>query len=229
MFHDYLYNYTLSIVFVGEFNPIIMQPYWLASKGLIRESEANSAVVEIIHNEMVRFDLDWMSVDINKKRFEIKTKKDAYFEPLRDLGISILKILKEFPVAAVGINHVKDFSLSNQESFYNFGNKLSPLENWDGILNDPKLLSLEILELERHDKRNGNYRVRIHSSDEKLGLKFGVTVNINDHYITSGTSGTKGVKGTEEIIDILQNSWKYSIDRSYDVAEKLWSKINNNL
>ena len=57
MFENILEIETFSIVFVGDFNPVILQPFWLANKGLIRESEATNAKVEVIHNEVVKFEL----------------------------------------------------------------------------------------------------------------------------------------------------------------------------
>jgi hypothetical protein len=45
----------VSIVLVGNFNPAIFQPAWLAAKGLIRESEASAAVVEVIHPELAQY------------------------------------------------------------------------------------------------------------------------------------------------------------------------------
>ncbi len=63
MFSDNLEAYTLSIVFVGDFNPAIIQPYWLANKKLIREQEAENAKVGILHNEITKFNIDWATIE----------------------------------------------------------------------------------------------------------------------------------------------------------------------
>ena len=66
MLNDYLQIYNLSIVIAGEFNPIITQPFWLSSKKLIREQEAQNAKVEIMHPEVVKFSLDWVKVEATR-------------------------------------------------------------------------------------------------------------------------------------------------------------------
>jgi hypothetical protein len=50
--------YLLSIVFIGDFNPSIIQPFLLRAKNLIikeEEEEAENAVINVIHHELVRF------------------------------------------------------------------------------------------------------------------------------------------------------------------------------
>ena len=44
----------LNIVFIGSFNPVIVTPFWLSGKSLIRESDATSAKIKIVHSEIVR-------------------------------------------------------------------------------------------------------------------------------------------------------------------------------
>lgn len=51
MLDKYLKIETLSVVFIGDFNPVIIQPFWLSQKTLIRDDEAENAKVEVIHNE----------------------------------------------------------------------------------------------------------------------------------------------------------------------------------
>jgi hypothetical protein len=112
----YLQKESLSIVFLGEFNPVILQPFWLLNKGLIREEEAKNAKVGVIHNEIVKYELDWVGIEISKQRCEFKTTKSPYFYPMRDLAISVFKILRETPLKALGINHIFDFQLPSAEN-----------------------------------------------------------------------------------------------------------------
>jgi len=142
MLERYLQIETLSIVFIGDFNPVILQPFWLANKNLIREDEASNANVEIIHNDIVKFDLDWVVIEITKNRCQFRTNKSPYFEAVKDLATSVFRILKETPIKALGINHVFDLSLRNAEEYYEFGNVLTPLNIWSDSLNKPRLLNL---------------------------------------------------------------------------------------
>lgn len=219
MLHDHLQIYTLSIVFLGEFNPVIIQPYWLAHKKLIREQEAQNATVDVIHNEIVKIELDWAKFEITKNRFEVRTSQEPYFEPLKDLIISIFEILRETPIISLGINHLKYFSLPSEESYYNFGNKLAPLSTWNEVLNDPRMLFLEILEQDRKDKINGKYRVRIQPSDIKM--QNGILIQVNDHIdLNPGETGRNG-----EMVKSLGNNWRASMNRATEIIETVWKKI----
>lgn len=155
MFEKLLEIETVSIVFIGDFNPIILQPFWLQSKGLVRESEAENAKVEVIHNEITRFELDdWAKIEITKERCEFKSSKEPYFEPLKDLAASIFKILRETPIRALGINHIYDLKMPNENMYNGLGSFLTPLGLWEENLENPKLLNLEIFEAkERMEKR----------------------------------------------------------------------------
>lgn len=220
MLHDYLQVYRLSIVLTGEFNPVIVQPFWLASKKLIREAEATTAKVQIIHNDIVQFDLDWVSIEITKRRFEFKTSQEPYFEMVKDLAISIFEILNETPITALGINHIKHYSLRDAAQFYSFGDRLAPLSNWS-FLEGPRLFNLEIVEVNRPDALNGNYRIRIYPSDSDG--RFGVVFNINDHYaFSSGNSKSN----SSDAVKTLASQWKNSSDQAQFVINSLWEKIN---
>src|SRR5690606_31806467 len=163
-----------SIVLIGDFNPAIVQPFWLANRKLIREKEAQNAKMGVVHNEISKFNIDWAHFEITRMRFEIKTTKEPYFEPLRDLIVEIFKILKETSIKNVSINHLRYYDLRDKERHFNFGNKLVPLNNWTEYLRDPRLQTLNIVEKERQDGRKGHYRVTIQSPDIDLSTKYGV-------------------------------------------------------
>lgn len=212
---DYCQIRTLSIVFLGNFNPAIVQPYWLANKGLIREQEAEAAIVNIIHNELTRYDLDWVLIEISRTRFELKTSKEPYFEPVRDLATSIFSVLSETPINAFGINHIFHFALPNETIYYNLGDNLVPLKNWKPFMNDPRLFKLEIIEESRLDKKEGSYRISIQPSDQKLNTRYAASISINDHF--SFTSSTN-----KKILTELNDNWENSFNRAKYVIEEIW-------
>lgn len=210
---------TLSLVFLGDFNPVIIQPFWLAEKKLIKEQEAVGINVELIHNELAKYELSWASLEITKKRFELRTSKEPYFDPLKDLLISIFSILNETPINALGINHIFHIGLPDKERYYEFGNKLAPLKIWDEILSNPRVLQLEVTEESRKDGLPGYLRVKINPSDQKI--QYGVSININDHYsIQPGATGRKG-----ELLTTLKENWVLSNNKAFEIVENLWDKI----
>jgi hypothetical protein len=206
----------ISIVVVGKFNPIIFQPSWLALKSIIGEIEANGADVEIIHREIVRFKLEWAEIEITSDKFNIKSSKEAYFEPVRDLICSIFTILNETPIDAVGINHSMHFQLRNESEFLNFGNFISPLENWKGAFKDPKISNIDLIQNKRNDSFDGMYRLKVQTSD--LIKANGVMINLNDH--VEFTS-----KSTKDLISYLNNNWEVSAVFNQEILDNLWTKF----
>ena len=213
--------YNLSIVIIGDFNPVIIQPFWLAHKKLIREQEAQTAKVEIIHQEIVRYSLDWVNIEITKDKFTLSSKQEPFFEPLKDLVTSIFSILTETPLRAIGLNHLKHFAIPDKTKHYQFGNILAPLSNFKDSFEEPRLLNLEIIEQPRKDAFKGTIRARIYPSDMKLS--FGVAIDINDHYDISSEKNNSA----NEMVKILTNQWSFSLKKSEEIVENIWSKINS--
>lgn len=222
MLNNYLQGYFINIVFLGDFNPAILQPYWLLTKKLIREQEANTAKVELIHNDLVKCKLDWAEYESTKDRFVLKSSQEPYFNTVKDLAVGIFKNLPETPLRALGINHIKHFALPNKETYYNFGDKLAPLSNWTPFIKNPRLFQLEIIEQRRHDDLKGSLRVKILPSDIVPPSMFGVSIAINDHFDTSVSEPRVG----DDLVEILTTNWQKSSEKCNDIIENLWNKLN---
>lgn len=224
MLDKYLRVETIVVIFVGDFNPMIFQPSWLSAKGLIREDEATAAKVDVIHNEITRYEIgDWLQFEVTRDRCSFTTLKEPYFEPMRDLMTGIYKILRETPIRALGINNVYDLSLKSPEDYFLFGSKLTPLDFWTDNLNDPRLLQLEIFEKEKENKDknfNASRRIRITPSSDQRN-SFGVSININNHY------DLIGAKDAEPSIVLLNDNWEVSFSYSRKIVEDLLKKIFN--
>lgn len=204
----------LVLIFVGNFNPSIVQPSWMAHKGLIREEEGLNAKVNVIHNELAQFDLDWLKVQVTRDRFELRTTQEPYFEPLKDIATGIFGILQETPLESFGINHLRHYTLESEKQYYEFGNKLAPLKNWSPIMNDPRVLTLEIL-MNKPD--GGSIRVRIQPSDSIKNSKSAFMSNINDHFVSSLPS----TKRSQHLIKLLNENWR----ESFVLADKTEANI----
>ncbi len=206
----------LHLVLVGDFNPSIVTPWWLATKKLIPDIEAESAEVEIIHKGIAQFSIGWAIFEVTTDRFEVKVSEESYFEPLKDLVTGIFQILKETPVKGVGINHLNYFSLKNQDKMYEFGNKIAPLNLWDNIINEPRLINLEIFEQTRKDNKDGQYRLRITPSDI-LSIPFGVLMSINDHF---------NIK-SKNVSDVISDNWNDSFKRATESINHIDENLLN--
>lgn len=223
MIKDYLQIRNLSIVLLGDFNPVIIQPFWLYEKKLIREVEAQEAQVEIIHNEINKFDLKWVQVEITKDRCQFRTSMESHFELVKDLCINIFEILKETPIKSLGINHEFHFAIPRDDQYYSIGNSLVPLENWKGFLNDPRVFTLEMVEEQRIDGLDGRYRIKIQPSDIEPPIRNKIMISINDHFTINSSKGDTGRK--QEIINILKTNWVASFERANTNIEEIWKRV----
>lgn len=210
--------YELAIVFVGEINPVIMQPFWLVNKGLIQETEGETAEIEVIHDEIVKFKLDWVTFEVTRQKFYLTSTKQSYFPMVKDLAISIFKILRDTPIRNLGINHILHFRF-DENKFLELGKQLAPFDNWDNVLENPRLLRLEMIDLKRNDGYLGHYRVRVASSE--LIKTFGVSININDHFNKSDSNSI----GTLDMVTALNNNWNSSVERAKHTYTQLWKNL----
>lgn len=207
---------NLSIVLVGNFNPSIVQPHWLANKGLIREEEANEAKIDLIHNEYACFNLGWAKLEVWLDKFAVSTTQEPYFEIIRDLCVGIFATLKETPVTAVGINTTSHLRTLTKKQYSEFGDKLVPLANWD-FLNNPRVRTIEMLDNEIAE-RNGYRRIIIQPSDK---LSDTIMFNINDHYNFEDKTAINN-----QLTNLFNNHWHTSLKESDSIIEKLWGKVN---
>jgi len=216
MLSNYLQIYSRSIVLVGDFTPTQFQPAWLAAKGLIRESEADSANIHVIHKDLVRFEIDWLFFEAKRDRVEIRTQKEPYFETLRDLIVGICRLLRNTKAVALGINHTKHFSLPNKDKLYEFGNRIAPLYNWQNdILKEPRVLSVEIIDFARYDGFSGSSRIRVYH-EPAIPVPFPVSIDYNDHY---------NLTDIREAEKILTDQWITSAEITTNLIENLWQKL----
>lgn len=213
MMEKYLQIEARSVVLIGNFNPLIFQPAWFSQKELIQEEEARSAVIEIIHPEITKFNIgDWLNFEVTVNRCSFTTAKEPYFEPIKDLVFGIFSILRETPISALGINNTFNLLLHNYENNYKFGSTLTPLDIWDQKIKKPRLLRLEIIEEERID--NFRRSISITPSNQKMGI----SININNDY---------KIKKIESVLDILSSKWDEHSTEARNIVNDLLRKIFN--
>jgi len=206
---------TLGVVVLGKFNPAIIQPYWLSGKKLIQESEAKSANIEIVHPQLTRITIgDWLFLEVSNERFEFRSSQEGFFPTMKDLILGIFKSLPETPISGFGINHIMHFLITNPQKYFEFGNTYAPLQSWNEIMKEPRLLNLHIIENKRRDGREGHFSLKIEPSN-LLEIKKGVALSVNDH-IAFGDKGD-GLTLIKNIIEC----WEPSFERATEVVDKI--------
>lgn len=201
-----------SIVVVGKFNPSIFHPSWLASEGLIRKTEAETAEIAAVHPEVSDFIIGkWCRIYVDRNRFSAQTKQEANFEVLRDLVYGILNTLKHTPVTAIGINYEAHYQLANKEQWHQIGNILAPKDVWKmDDFQKPGLFEIKIQGLRESKTYPGATNITVRPSSD---IDNGVFFMINNHYQMDAFKDQPG-KGIEEVISLLEKSFSTIITGS---------------
>ena len=207
---------TLAIVVVGNFNPAIIQPYWLAKKNLIKEPEAENAKIEFVHPQLTKFDITWASFEVSSDRFVIRSSNETMFQTVFDLFDGIFTCLSETPIKAIGLNHIIHYIIPNDDKYIEFGNRLAPFNNWDKVMDSPRLLHLEMIEQKRRDKYKGHYIVKIQPSDLIKG-KNSIMISFNDHLALE--ENNEGSYNT--LLKNVKEVWPASFKRVDEVIDNL--------
>jgi hypothetical protein len=192
----------LDVVFLGAFNPKIFSPTWMAAQGFIGFGDAEKTNVEIIHNDVAVFNLDWCNFIINRERFSVFTEQEPYFSALYDLVDSIFSELSHTPINSLGYNWGFHYKCKDEDDF------LVPQNPWRGIFKDSGLAILEVTEkpsiLAQIDPMKGKKVIRVRPSKDYPRSVF---FNVNDHY---ELADKKNVIGCSEILETFRSNWKRS-------------------
>ena len=208
-----------SITFIGSFNPAIIHPEWLLRHKLISKDDNKGAEIEIVHPEISRFTLEWLDVDISRRKIIIRTNDPSKYSPLRDLMISIFKILEHTPIKQLGMNLIVTYEIDTEENWHKIGDNLAPKEIWEESL--PKRVGLGALTVEspRIDELDGKISVSISSLRQEF---FGIIVNTNNHVELIVTQEDK-----EKIYDapiILTNYWDSALELAKTIGKTTLTK-----
>ncbi|MBF0556952.1 MAG: hypothetical protein HQK96_20750 [Nitrospirae bacterium] len=198
-----------SIVLIGDFNPAIFQPLWLASVELISKSDAEAAEIDIISKKAAIFTVGEIRIEVLQTRFQAQTIREDHFETLRDLVVGIFGLLNFTPITQIGINIAMHFLLDSEDKWHEVGHTLAPKKIWEGVLNNPGMTDLSMIEDKRRDGYKGRIMVMVQPS---VRYNPGLYFFINDHF---------EAEGNRDIITILEKNWKISIDRSREIISKL--------
>jgi len=210
----------IDIVLLGDFNPKIFSPAWIAAQNLIGSSDADTASVEVIHPDIAIFSLSWCKFIIQRERLTAFTEQEPYFIHLFDLISGIFSELLHTPIHSLGLNWGFHFQCESEDEWHSFGHFLAPQFPWNGILEDSGMMLLEVTNKKLPDNPlDGKIGIRVQPSKP---IKHGLFFNINHHFELSDK--TK-VIGCHQIIDTLKEKWQ----GSKSMAEKVPFKLYENL
>ena len=202
-----------SIVILGSFNPAIFHPIWFKANGLIKREEADKAKLEITNPMISIFQVEWFRLQVEIQRFLIQTESETHFELLSDLVIGTFSLLEHTPVSAMGLNRMMHFKMDSEESWNALGDKIAPKDVWQGVLQEPGLLSLVMQgPKQRPNQRAENViNVRIESSPR---ITPGIYIDVNNHFEIKDND-------LQKVLKILKESWRDVLTNSRKIADQI--------
>jgi hypothetical protein len=208
----------LSVVLLGQFNPAIFHPSWLAANNLVREEEATEESVKLIHPELTQLDMDWLRILVERNRFQASTVQTAYYAPLRDLVLGTFSLLSHTPVTAMGINRDLHYGLDPERIDRIIG-ELVGQSRWASIIDSPTLSTLT-MRSPRTTQYPGYVQVQVQPSHRlrEMGTT-GLYIQINSHYELG--SRDDRLVSHERLRMILENLWDETLANSVTIASKL--------
>lgn len=189
-----------SIVLRGSFAVAAFHPLWFADQGLIRNKEAGLAKTQIMDQQFLVFDLEWLHIEVTPDRFTAITAHESYFEIVRDLIIGTFKILEHTPLVMLGINYDVHVPHDSTLSWQDIQGRIVNKELIGNVFNAPKLQSIVFEDIRDYNRYTGVHVVKIEPS---VKLEYGIYFGTNDHYKLQD----ERPKGSKAIVSILESEW----------------------
>lgn len=215
---------SASVVLLGNFNPLIFQPHWLAANDVIGAQDAEIATrdgVEILHSQITIINFAAFRLEVSTDRFSIR----AIEEPsvlARDFAVKVFKLLSHTPVKQLGINRSVIFRARSRHDWDALGDKLAPKAPWGRLLQEDEegrvggLLNLTMERGKRADGRKGMVRVKVTAllPHENLDTQ----VDVNDHYDVSDRDEDARA---EVAVELLEECWENSLAYADNIIDEL--------
>ena len=209
-----------AIVLLGDFNPSIMHPAWLAARELIAEEEAESSEITVVGKPISAFRVNWLVLRVTEDRFQASTSDPSHYPSLGEMVRGIFSFLEFTPVRQMGINRLMHFRVKNENEFHHLGDVWAPKEPWVGILAGqredgiPGLRSLTMQGL-REGSEAKYVEVKVEPSAQ---VKPGVYVATNEHYEQAQD------EPVGQLMGILEKSWYEAEKFALQIASHLLSE-----
>ena len=217
------------IVMVGRFNPAIFTPAWFALHGLLPEKVAESAKLQVAHNQVTSFSADWLTLQATTERFSAETEQSPYVR-LRDLVTRVFKeYLPHTPAMQLGINRWVHFKVKSGSERVRIGRILAPVQPWGqwgerieqgsepGGLRSLTMTQIAPRERAATDRIN----VIVEPSTRIAEGRLGIYVSVNDHFEIDATAP----RSAERLMELLDREFDASLKHSEVIIDEIMSLV----
>lgn len=218
----------VSVVLLGNFNPVVFKPEWFEKFGILSEEDANKCKVKVIHPEITEFQNDWLKLQATPNRFYAGSTEHPLIR-VHDFVVNTFKNhLSHTPISTLGINRRAHFSAGTADARDRVGKILAPREpwgEWGKLIDKGKgedhggLTSLTMQIQETDDREKGLIKITVQPSTKVVA---GIFADINDQYELADIDESLG---SDRIIEILEDRFNASIERSEKIIDQIMGLV----
>lgn len=216
----------VHIAFLGGFSPAVFTPAWFALNGILPETAATGAELQIAHPLATEFTADWLHLQATTEGFIVETEAAPYVR-LRDLAVRVFEILPSGRVEAFDLGRYVHFTAGSLEAKDRIGNKLAPPDPWGGWARDLDLdggrnglMSLTMGQVGPAGRpEKDKIGVTVEPSERIGEERYGVYVCVTDRYTSEGD----GAAASKRLMERLHEGFETSLKRSDDIIDHVMS------
>lgn len=221
---------SLSVVFLGSFNPRIFHPTWFERENLIRPSELAQSLSEgneslLITPDLTRCEIGpEISIECLTNRLALNAATTLGEERLRSLATRIIEKLPHTPITAVGLNHILVYEILREDDWHRIGDILVPKDDiWEKVMEGRP--GLAILRVE--DFRSGPPPVRVWATIEPVReshppYRFQIHVNWHGDIPQDSPNGDSRAELASQFIE---SQWESALDFGPRLADRIFQAL----
>ena len=195
-----------TIVLLGAFNPLILDPYWLLQHKIIEQFDVDYARETqkwLVTRDITIVEFRTFSLQADAHRVQVAMTQETETPLLiADVIGDIFRVLGHTPVNAVGLNHARHEELDEDRS-ETILNRLAPREAVENLVP-----GIGVASLSWRADRPGDYAGQIALTVQPSVQVDGLFISMNDHY-ELGEGGT-GEAASNLVADEYQESARRS-------------------
>ena len=217
----------VELVFVGKLNPAIFTPAWFAMHKLLPDGIAESAKLEVAHDEMTAFSTDWLRLRVTTTQLQLLATVLSYVRLVDLARRTFGEHLRHTPLTALGINRYVHFRVQHPIDRTRLGRTLAPVTPWGkwaaALGTDDThggMTSLTMTQVHPSDRSHDDrINVRVEPSTAVGHGLTGVFVVVNDHFVPQGDNPA----GASQVIELLSRHHESSRRNSEDIIDHIMS------
>ena len=212
---------SASIVLVGSFNPAILHPQWFAKQGLIPNSEAEAANVDLVSPNLTAVRFAWFTLEVMDSRFVARTADPAQYHALQECVAGIFTFLEFTPIVAMGLNSDRHVRVPTEDVWSLLEERLAPRGLWADILPGPREGTSALQSLSVVGARPGSPAERLDVTVQpSQQFQLGLFVATNEHFrFNEGSNATEAMR-------MLRENWGGALAYSNEVTNRLAGLAN---